>query len=543
LITTTIGFIVAYDPVTAIHKFYLIVGAVLLFLSLAHQPKENIGIIASTLSIVGAITTIIFVLITDWSTFPADFGFINSFGNWVTKNLPQANFRKIFSLQLFPANMVGGINAILIPVALATSVYYAQKKQKFQTILTLLVLLFLFLGLIISSSRAAWVSVFVSLSFAIILFSAQKKFSFEINRFLYPAIPFIIILLGIFLPLLLATSISETPISLSAVTSFDSRLKLAGQTFFLIADFPFTGGGLGSFPGLYSQYILVIPYFMFGYSHNLYLDLALEQGIFGFLIWVLIVLACAITLGSSTRKLSFNKSLGLFSFALYASLLTWLLHGILDDPVYSGSWGLMFLFVIPGLAAIFTHQHHFSFQGTKRYWKFALLGLSAFVITLIFFINPITSSWQANIGAVHMANIELVNFPSGEWTSENQADRFIKPASYFTKSLSQNPKEVTAHYRLGLILMSDYGFQKAAEHLELALGASPEHRGIRKNLGYCYTWLGEFDKAELLLEQIPEAKTEMETFVWWWQTQNQNNLAKNAAEMSILLSHSNIPGN
>jgi tetratricopeptide (TPR) repeat protein len=74
-------------------------------------------------------------------------------------------------------------------------------------------------------------------------------------------------------------------------------------------------------------------------------------------------------------------------------------------------------------------------------------------------------------------------------------------------------------------------FSTAANYLETALIAAPDHRGIIKNLGYAYTWLGQFDKAQILLREIPEAKQELETYIWWWEAQGRRDLAKYAVEM------------
>ena len=59
----------------------------------------------------------------------------------------------------------------------------------------------------------------------------------------------------------------------------NSRAELLGRGAYFLVDYPITGAGLTSFPGLYSQYMLVIPYFYFTNSHNLFLDVAIEQGV------------------------------------------------------------------------------------------------------------------------------------------------------------------------------------------------------------------------------------------------------------------------
>ncbi|MBK9049933.1 MAG: O-antigen ligase family protein [Chloroflexi bacterium] len=77
---------------------------------------------------------------------------------------------------------------------------------------------------------------------------------------------------------------------LPGLASGESRWEIYQNTIRLVADYPFTGGGLHSFPGLYSRYILNIPYFLFDYSHNLYLDILLEHGQLGFLAFLGLIL-------------------------------------------------------------------------------------------------------------------------------------------------------------------------------------------------------------------------------------------------------------
>ena len=71
--------------------------------------------------------------------------------------------------------------------------------------------------------------------------------------------------------------------------------KASGDTSYVIlaGDFPFTGGGLGAFSGLYSTYILVIFVPLFTYSHNFFLDVAVEQGWFGLAALVVMLVGSA----------------------------------------------------------------------------------------------------------------------------------------------------------------------------------------------------------------------------------------------------------
>jgi thioredoxin-like negative regulator of GroEL len=71
-------------------------------------------------------------------------------------------------------------------------------------------------------------------------------------------------------------------------------------------------------------------------------------------------------------------------------------------------------------------------------------------------------------------------------------------------------------------------FDSAAHFLETALSQAPAHRGIIKALAYCYVWLGDMEKAQVLLRQIPEAAEELDVYIWWWTTQQRSDLSAKA---------------
>jgi lipopolysaccharide biosynthesis regulator YciM len=134
-----------------------------------------------------------------------------------------------------------------------------------------------------------------------------------------------------------------------------------------------------------------------------------------------------------------------------------------------------------------------------------------------------------------MARQELADFPFDDWADLHATADHSISESLFQDSLRYNPGNRTANHRLGLIAMQGGDFTSAALYLEAALQADPNHRGIIKNLGYCYVWLGQPDQARILLQQIPEAHQEMRVYNWWWEAQGRSDLAVKAEEMSQLL--------
>jgi hypothetical protein len=161
----------------------------------------------------------------------------------------------------------------------------------------------------------------------------------------------------------------------------------------------------------------------------------------------------------------------------------------------------------------------------------AVLGL----LLLFALGRPLVSAVMANAGSVLLARSELRGWP---WVTEpdsaGQQDR-VRADGMLSRAISLQPGNVSANFRLGLLAMEDRAFARAEGYLSAAWDGAPDHRAIRKALGYVLTWLEEFDEARPLLEMIPEAAAEMDVYAWWWGTQGRDDLAWRATRMSELL--------
>jgi predicted Zn-dependent protease len=147
--------------------------------------------------------------------------------------------------------------------------------------------------------------------------------------------------------------------------------------------------------------------------------------------------------------------------------------------------------------------------------------------------RPQQGHWSANQAAVLLAQAELAGWPELEREIDQQA---IQDAAVAFQAVhNEYPDNLTANYRLGLLAAAEGDDAAALPYLEAAYLADPGHRGVIKTLGYSYVWLGQLDQAAPLLAQIPEAATEMETYSWWWGTQDRPDLADSAAAMLTIL--------
>ena len=132
--------------------------------------------------------------------------------------------------------------------------------------------------------------------------------------------------------------------------SAGSRLDLSRANLHLIGDFPFTGGGLDSFPGLYAHYIRGLPFFQLDHGHNLYLDVALEQGLLGAFALISLLLG---TLWLLWPQL---KASNLLAWGTLASLLVMGSLIWMPSPHCSRTthwWGLMWPVALPMPLLIF----------------------------------------------------------------------------------------------------------------------------------------------------------------------------------------------
>jgi tetratricopeptide (TPR) repeat protein len=320
-------------------------------------------------------------------------------------------------------------------------------------------------------------------------------------------------------------------------------LEIYAGTLRLVRDFPYTGGGLHAFSGLFSHYILGIPFFMFNYAHSMYLDLAVEQGLPGLAAFLCVLAGGAWLLLKAGAPSELR-------WAIITSTLVLLLHGLVDDPLYA-SRGTPFLFFLPALSVAISGHPEAPVAGlpersgkNRRVAAIAILVLmlatsaaSAASMASMASLKwrQLLASGYADIGAVRMAQVELADFPSGRWQDGSQVPALAEAEALLNRAFEIDPENVTASYRLGLIAMLRRDYAAAQGYLEHAYAKDPNHHGIRKSLGYSYVWQGKFEQAGKLLRVTPGARAEMGTYVWWWQVQGRPDLAERAKGMIRML--------
>ncbi len=526
---------VAPVPDLAWPKFWLMVGGLFLFYALAGQPAEHIWPIVLGAGLFGALISLYFLLTHDWSALPAKVESLNRAAlRW--SGLRPAFLGEAHALH---PNVAGGLMAMTAPFLLGAGIRAGHKQRWLTAGVVAIASIVLLIGLIFTTSRGAWLALSGGL-IAWLLWLAARPLGrrLYLSRRLALALELLIVLgLGLSASLLLPGGPLSLLERLPGPESTGSRLEISQQAVDLMADFPWTGAGLGAFDGLYSTYIRVIPQHYLIHSHNLFLDVGVEQGVLG-LILLLAILAVCFWLLSDPRHAQPNgrvRSLSLVCGALFSSLTVLCLHGVVEDPLY-GSRALLILLAPAGLVAAIFPRRPASVSDGKEDKRTLLLGgmaiLGVVVAAGLLFSQPLVSSAQSNIGALQMARTQLINYPTNEWVTLVDPAPYQDASDRFRTALQANSRNRTAWYRLGMLAMLNQDFRTAATNLEQALELDPDHRGIRKSLGYSYLWSGDPARAAAYLVPLPETVSELDAYAWWWSNQGRPDLAETAASAS-----------
>jgi hypothetical protein len=241
----------------------------------------------------------------------------------------------------------------------------------------------------------------------------------------------------------------------------DSRLVLYGGTLQLNRDYLFTGAGLGTFPMLYSAYVLGLEVVSLTHPHNLYLSVWLEQGLLG--------LVALLWLGYAFFRTYRRRREGSAAHHLLASACCWAMvvifvHGLIDSVPYNSRF-VPLLFIPLGLsgflgrrpAPVAAARAPATRIGFRRSAAFGSLAGVILLGLLVWGWRPALAGWYANLGAVAQARIELggYHWPDRIPSRVRATADLSRPVLLFERALALAPGNATARERLALIGISD----------------------------------------------------------------------------------------
>ncbi len=451
------------------------------------------------------------------------FSKVSSLKSWEIWSLASGSlfFTAVFALTklnilepaiLLTPNRLAGLSAIFVPFLVL-----AWQKSSSTIIRTAIVAagLIVSAGLILSGSRGAIGAIFVSL---LIWYLLTNQNLFGKNRQLLGQLVFYAAIVIGFSCIYFIDGIHNSP--LANIPGADSRIELYANSQHLVSDFWVMGGGLNSFGGLYSQYIVSVPFLLFTYGHNLYLNLLLEQGIFG-LLAVIGLLFGSLFIGF--KQIQKDEEDHHLVGAAIASVIILLLHGFIDDAIY-GDFGSPFLFM--GAAILFSKS--------KPAAKTDLLPIhisTAILLLAVIVFGSFGAAARSNLVSIKMAKIQLSQWPTNEWSSGENNSQLAQVGSEYQALIAAYPEYAPNFYHLGLITAEAKNFNQAKENFERSYTLAPDHLGIKKNLGLALLWTGDQAQAIKLLKDVPGVDGEIDAYVWWWGEQGEQELSKLANEL------------
>jgi O-antigen ligase len=513
-----------------------------LYYALVNSPKAARQLFGLGLGVLDALLAVYFASQHDWTAGPAKFAIIGTLGRLLNRHVPQ------LGLYQPNGNVVANLMALALPVSLVLAIdglrnwREASVRQRLLALGAALSALVTVFGLGMSESRASAIALVGAAGMAPWWWLASRlgRPGRRTGLVIFAGGVALVVLAGVAVALaapgLLTTALGTLPGPNSTI----SRAQLFAQVWHLAQDTPFTGGGLGAFPGLYSTYILDVPNLYLTHAHNAYLNVLVEQGWPGFLSFIA-VLAAAVAAGMQPLRRGQAGGDPLTAAGLLA-LAVLLVQALGDGTLVASRLALAWL-IPAGLAAggwPEAGQPVAEAAAPKpadfRFRAMLLGGATVALICAAALTWPRwLAAWHSDVGSVSFARIQLVGWPTNHWSDGHEASQLAAVTPEFDRALALDPDNVTALYRLGILASLQRDFPAAVQNLALAHRADPAHMGVLKALAYAYIWNGDTQDARPLLNAVPEAKNEMTVYAWWWGTQNRPDLAGRANQAAAQL--------
>lgn len=510
------GWWAAPDQLDATARAFLFLGAIGIFYSVANSGLRTLQVVCIGFMAGMAVFGVYFATQQQWAEEPAKFLPLQAIGLALNKAVPDLGLYKPHP------NVVVGVVAIAMAIWLVLFYFYffSRIRPPFQGRWIGAFVAYLLLGavlafsLVMTQSRTAWLAVAgaVGLGLWALVARALARLVRTPARIVFCVGLAIVLGVGLGVlwaqPELLTRALGTLPGPNSAV----SRIEIYKQVWWLAQDTPFTGGGLGSFPGLYSTYILSVPSLYLTHAHNAFLNVLLEQGWLGAASFAIIILVASFV--ALPRLTQVDSQFAPLIVAGGLGVVVIVLQGM-GDATLVASRVMPFLFFPAGLVFAGPAPNAPT-KSVKNRWIWFAVPIAAVAGVALLYQQPLRAQWYANLGAVEQNRIALISWPTNEWDTGEQAGLLGAAESLFEKSLTLNPNNETALFRLGLIRVARQDWQRAAQFLQSAYDLNPNRRGLIKNLGYTYAWLGDYDTGRNYLTLIPEARDELSIYIWWW---------------------------
>lgn len=388
-------------------------------------------------------------------------------------------------------NGVGGFFAAGLPLLLGLFYFCDTKTQRVSTSVGIMLCLAI---LILTRSRGAWLALIFGLAsyFFPIFVKAWKR----IKKMFFRAIVIVTIIVLLLLLLFFLYSINK-PSSLG-------RIFIWKVTMQMINDFPIFGIGYGNFPITYLDYqskffenpennIYLDHAANIKQAHNEYLQVLAETGIFGFVLFICILISfyriCYHLI------LSKNDTIKQIGRMLIASTTVILVHSLFDNPLHVLPIYLIFFFNLSVASALSKRISISTNQAdkniipiTKTFYFKSQYRFIYVVLVIAFFIIGI---WKSSIIIQEVKGYIL--WKKGmEYT---QSENWEYGIQYYKKALQYLHHKGELHFHLGGAYVMNKQYKLALPEFEKAR-LTFNDKNISLSEGMAFQGLKDYESAE-----------------------------------------------
>jgi hypothetical protein len=252
------------------------------------------------------------------------------------------------------------------------------------------------------------------------------------------------------------------------------------------------------------------------HSHNLYISVLVEQGIFGLLalVWMWLLFGRA-----SWHKLSEpgNGSENGVLAAATLSLATILIHGTIDDVLYS-SGGVLLVFTPLAFAAVHPSERR---AAARRWLAWGLpVAVLLLVVLALLWRGPLLSLVYSNRGAVQQSQAELGVYSWPEWPIQDAVRREVdlgQAVASYECALVLDPHNAPANRRLGMIELSLGEYEDAVDHLKEAYDREPWSETTRQLYGEALIATGQLAEGQVLWSRVAGGQNQLQGRIFWYE--------------------------
>lgn len=235
---------------------------------------------------------------------------------------------------------------IVTVLPLVTGISFVKFKRRWIKMPVITICIMLFICLILSATRSAWLSVLSVIPFAMLL--RHKRFALFILLLILPSVFFLT---------LFSNSNNDRVINILSVNetgTYTHRRYLLQIGLNMFKDKPLLGQGLGTFmynfrkfqPGDY------LDSWGICYAHNCFLQILAETGITGFLTFILIITVLFFVTYKKIRKIKEGHFYYNISSGFLIGIFAYLIDSFFDTNLYSLQLAVLFWMMVALTAAI-----------------------------------------------------------------------------------------------------------------------------------------------------------------------------------------------